>query len=299
MPAHHARYTIGCWLLLGLHGLCALIAEPSTGELRRAAGEGNVAAVRELLASGISVDACSETGETALHAAAARGHALVVQLLLRSGASPHNSETVGFTPLHFTAQNGDVRSGGALVEAGALVDASDQMGRAPLHLAAARGHAPMVAMLCARGAVAGAADHTGNTPLHVATSASVGRELLRRGGRALALALNRWNDSAMHEAAWAGRVDVLEALIEVVPSPASGEAVPAWAAWNGRSAAEEEEDWVAAAAPMGETPLLLAARQGHAVATRLLLQHAFCVRAEGAISCAAMRQPRAPCRLDP
>lgn len=260
-------------------------------QLRLAASLGQVSAVKRLMeGGGAHIDAPDETtGETALALATFEGHLRMVKTLCKLGASPHLVEAGGFTPLHFAAGRGDVAIATVLLNAGGQASAANHRGRTPLHMAAERGHAQMVALLSDRGAAAATtADHDGNLPLHVARTADVGRELLLRGGASLAVALNKWNDSPMHEAAWAGRADVLQLLADVVPSPAgavgnaaqqrqqsSSADVPAWMMWD-----------------EGESPLLIAAQQGHASATKVLLQHSFCVRAAGpsaGLDCAAIR----------
>ena len=106
-------------------------------------------------------------------------------------------------------------------------------------MAAAKGDENMVRLLCDHGAPAAAADHEGSTPLHHASTAGVAEALLASAGPALLLWLNQWNDTALHEAAWAGRADVVAALALAVPSPVSAASpadVPTWAQWDGGGA---------------------------------------------------------------
>lgn len=67
--------------------------------LMRAAGDGDVARVRSLLASGADVNAAAEGGETALMRASAKGHLGVVEVLLDAGGDVHAKSENGFTPL--------------------------------------------------------------------------------------------------------------------------------------------------------------------------------------------------------
>lgn len=62
-------------------------AEPAGADLRRAAGEGDEAAVRALLEGGAPVDAANRYGATALFFAADRGHAGIARLLVEAGAA--------------------------------------------------------------------------------------------------------------------------------------------------------------------------------------------------------------------
>lgn len=84
----------------------------------------------------------------------------------------------------------------------------------------------------------------------------------------------------MHVAAWEGRVEVIAALVPVVPSPARTTSGPGWTSWEGEGGEQ--------------TPLLIAAYQGHAAAVQLLLRHAFCTDEPlGRLSCGAIREPAA------
>jgi ankyrin repeat protein len=83
----------------------ALLAGAAAGqdkgeELRRAASEGNLAKVKELLDAGVDVNAKNNYGGTPLSFASDRDHAEVVKLLLERGADPNARDTFyGVTPL--------------------------------------------------------------------------------------------------------------------------------------------------------------------------------------------------------
>lgn len=76
--------------------------------LMRAAGEGDAARVRSLLASGAEVNAAAEGGETALMRASAKGHLDVVEVLLDAGGDAHAKSENGFTPLFMAVFFGHV-----------------------------------------------------------------------------------------------------------------------------------------------------------------------------------------------
>ena len=258
--------------------------------LHVAAVEGRADRLRELIKGGMQVDAIDDATAalmTPLLLAAVSGQLGAVKVLLELGASPHATEASGFTPLHFAAQlapsSSSLAIAVALLDAGAKPAATDRQGRTALHMSSTSGHKAMAALLCRRGMPLAATDHDGNTALHSAGSAEVATLLLERAGRQLALLQNRWNDTAMHEAAWAGRTDLLQVLAPAVPSPVSGADVPSWARWDGGG--DEGRH--------GETPLVLAARQGHAAATQLLLRHAFCLQEGGKLSCPGIKHAAA------
>ena len=259
-----------------------------------AAAEGRTDRLRELIKGGVQVDAIDDAsadvgGElmTPLLLGVVSGHLRAVKVLLELGASPHATEATGNAALHFAAQlapsSSSLAIAVALLDAGAKPAAADRQGRTALHMSSANGHKAMTALLCRRGAPPAATDNDGNTALHAAGSAEVATLLLERAGRQLALLQNRWNDTAMHEAAWAGRTDLLQVLVPAVPSPASGADVPSWAKWDGGGDDGRH----------GETPLVLAARQGHAAATQLLLRHAFCLQEGGQLSCPGIKHAAA------
>lgn len=75
------------------------------------AGQDDIEAISELLASGVDVNARDDEGCTALHFAADRGAAGAAQLLLSAGADVNAQDGDGQTPLHYAAlcENEEVR----------------------------------------------------------------------------------------------------------------------------------------------------------------------------------------------
>ncbi|MEM8679427.1 MAG: ankyrin repeat domain-containing protein, partial [Planctomycetota bacterium] len=92
-----------CRIVVGMFviavGCCGtgFCAQPQ--DLWKAAKQGDVAAVRAVLADGVAVDAPTPYGATALAFAAERGHLDVVELLIDQGADVNNQDQFyGFTP---------------------------------------------------------------------------------------------------------------------------------------------------------------------------------------------------------
>jgi ankyrin repeat protein len=90
-------------------------------KLHAAAGEGDLASVRDLLGRGHPVNAFDFLGKTPLHYAVLGEHFAVVDALLRAGAdvNAHDERTIGDTPLGEAAGTCSLRMARLLVEAGA------------------------------------------------------------------------------------------------------------------------------------------------------------------------------------
>ena len=92
-------------------------------ELRRAAGAGDVAKVKELLDKGADVNAANSYGGTALAFACDRGHLEVIRLLLDRGANPDTQDTFyKLKPIGWAAQRGYTEIVKLLLDRGAAPD---------------------------------------------------------------------------------------------------------------------------------------------------------------------------------
>ncbi|NNF14210.1 MAG: hypothetical protein HKN72_13350 [Gemmatimonadetes bacterium] len=144
-------------------------------DLIEAARDGDVHAVRELLAGGANPDATSGDGMTALHWAAERNQPGVAAVLLDAGATVDPGTRIGgYTPLHLASRRGHVEMVRALLEAGADVRATTtNSGVTALHLAAAAVHGTAsVKSLLRAGAEPNVVEATfGQTPLMFASGA--------------------------------------------------------------------------------------------------------------------------------
>lgn len=100
-----ARKTIGVVMFILLVST-VVYAQDLNQQLIAAAEEGNVAAVRELLANGADVNAKDKNGVTALMCAAWEGNLKVVEILLANGADVNAKDKYGGTVLGKTAKKG-------------------------------------------------------------------------------------------------------------------------------------------------------------------------------------------------
>jgi ankyrin repeat protein len=108
-----------------------------------AARQGDLAALRALIAKGAEVNQSQGDGMTALHWAAMRNDVEAASLLIEAGAPLDAVTRLGeHTPLHVASQSGSAAVVRALLESGrAVVDARTATGATPLHLASGAGHA--------------------------------------------------------------------------------------------------------------------------------------------------------------
>jgi ankyrin repeat protein len=290
-------------LLAAAAALVLTAAAPGDAPVADAAMRGDVEAVRALLKQGADVNAAQGDGMTALHWAAERGSAEIVQLLVRAGATlDPRTRNAGYTPLHLASRGGHVDAVRALLQAKSDPAIATESGAATaLHLAAVSGSAPTVQLLLDHGADPNTREaEWGQTPLTFATAMNrlqVMKVLLERGADP-SLA-DRVVDLEAFEAvdteAKKARDQVLAAFraragspVGWIPTPAEAQAavraaveVQRGSAASSAPAAQEQapaanaEDVGGFAASVGKwgglSPLLYAAREGHAEAALLLL----------------------------
>ena len=161
---------------LGLAAVLCAAALSTDGPLIDAARNGDVEAVRSLLAGGADANTTQGDGMTALHWAAERGHAAVADLLLSAGADVEAKTRLGsYTPLHLASRSGHGPIVSALLDAGADPHATtSSSGVTPLHLAAAAvDGTKAVTALLRRGAEVDARESSsGQTPLMFAAASN-------------------------------------------------------------------------------------------------------------------------------
>jgi ankyrin repeat protein len=261
------------WIGAGAAALClsAALVSAAGSPVADAAMAGDLATVRTLLKQGGDVNAAQGDGMTALHWAAINNQVELAQVLLYAGANVRAATRInGYTPLFLASQHGHADLVETLLEAGSDPRTTSASGSTPLMLAASSGSERTVALLLDAGAEVNARDKArGQTALMFA--AAYNRvpviELLASRGADVNIA-SKFQDLYQFSAEDA----------EGRPSPAAGTG-PAPAA---RAQAPPprprvpgvDRAWVYTELigyQGGLTPLLLAAREGHADAVRTLL----------------------------
>jgi cytohesin len=173
--------------------------------LHIATEEGNLAAMRALIAAGANRDVHDANGFTPLHIAVTKGYSeavniliaagadinaqdsfhlrtplqiaterqdrKMVEILLEAGANRMVRDSNGVTPLQYAAGRKDFDIFQALVHANSNINSQDLTGVTPLHYAAGNGNLEAVKALIAAGADASTQDSSGATPLHKAIRA--------------------------------------------------------------------------------------------------------------------------------
>jgi len=121
--------------------------------LVKAAAEGNLQLVKELVSHHAEIDEQGSYGQSPLFAAAAGKHKDIVMYLLSIGAKAENpTRDAGFTPLMVAAGQGWQDVAEIMISKGAKVNARSATGVTPLARAAASGNANLVKYLIQHGA---------------------------------------------------------------------------------------------------------------------------------------------------
>jgi ankyrin repeat protein len=138
--------------------------------LRKAAQDGQMATVKELLEKGANVNARDEAGRTALlWVAPARDNPEMVKFLIDKGADVNAKDNAGETALMIASSQSNPGIVTALLEAGAEVDAQNKVGGTALMAAALRGNVEEIKILLGNNADRKIKDKKGRTAFDVAT----------------------------------------------------------------------------------------------------------------------------------
>jgi ankyrin repeat protein len=172
--------------------------------------------LRALIGQGIDLNA-AHAGMTPLLAATRdswHGRPEAVMTLLANGADPRAADNDGNTPLHHAARSSDPGVAALLRDAAAELEVRNHDGLTPLGIACASGNWRLARFLLERGASTQA---DGATPALLAAASgeeddAAGVQLLLKH-KARVDARDAHGRSALHEAAHAGHVEVIAALL--------------------------------------------------------------------------------------
>jgi len=242
--------------------------------------------LRALIAHGVDLNA-AHAGMTPLLAATRdswHGRPDAVMTLLANGADPRAVDHDGNTALHHAARSSDPGVAALLRDAAAEVDALNVDGLSPLGVACAAGNWRLAKFLLERGAKP---EPAGGQPALLSAAGTeeddaAGVQLLLKQ-KAKVDARDAHGRSALHEAAFAGHLEIVEALLNAGADPAATDR-------------------------LARTPLLEAARGGRlAVLDRLLAQlpkggtseaAAVDAHGRGALMLAAMSEHSTPALIE-
>ncbi|KFY76476.1 hypothetical protein V499_03898 [Pseudogymnoascus sp. VKM F-103] len=183
--------------------------------LQSAAADGNLEAVRLLLAEGTDVNGLSGEYGYALVAAAHNGHEAMALGLLKNGAEVNAHGGIYGCALVAAAESGDEKMVYILLQAGAEVNAKGGKYAGALEAAAAMGHANMVKILLKRGANVNT--QKGKYGGALASAACAGHaevvEILVEGGANINAQIGTY-DNALTAAVSCGHEAVVKILLE-------------------------------------------------------------------------------------
>ena len=263
------------------------ISTRSCAALTRAAHDGDLAALRRLLAAGHPVNGSDIFGRTALHEAAFWGHEDILARLLWAGADVHAQDAAGLTALDEALHTRNVDSILVLHKAGARLDLADPASLPLMVRAAGQGNVDFLDLFLAEGHDVNWQDASGQTALAEAASsgqAATLARLLEAGADA------QWRDSrgltALMLATGSGNVDSLALLfdagVDVNQQNPEGHTALTLAAEQGNTDAvtwllllRNRPDIQQLTRSEGRNALHLAAAAGHEeIVSLLLLSHA-------------------------
>ncbi len=178
--------------------------------------------LRALIGRGIDLNA-AHAGTTPLLAATRdswHGRPEAVMTLLANGADPRARDQDGNTPLHHAARSSDPGVAALLRDAAAELEERNDDGLTPLGVACAAGNWRLARFLLERGAKAQSGEAT---PALIAAASveeddAAGVQLLLKH-KARVDARDAQGRSALHEAAFAGHVEIIQALLAAHADP--------------------------------------------------------------------------------
>jgi ankyrin repeat protein len=164
------RYLLLSLIVFGAASIGSAQNPTPDATLRKAAQDGEMTAVKELLEKGANVNARDEAGKTALlWVAPARDNPEMAKLLIDRGADVNAKDNAGETALMIASSQSNHGIVTALLEAGAEVNAQNNVGGTALMAAAIRANVEEIKILLGNNADRKLKDKKGRTAFDVAT----------------------------------------------------------------------------------------------------------------------------------
>ena len=254
-----------------------VVSSSGLSVLHSAAQGGHVELVGWLVECDLDVNREDANGNTPLHSAAATGKLEAVHELLRLGGKVSMTKIAGTygTPLHQAALSGHKKVMSVLLDEGCPIDVVDSSGRSVLHSAAQGGHVELVGWLVECGLDVNRGDANGNTPLH--SAAGEGKleavhELLKLGANPDIMA--GVLGTPLHQAVFSASVQVVTVLSDAICeqyNPQHPMATESEVDSPNQLACVPDNNPLDCCNPMGLTPLMWAAGEGHVEIVKFLI----------------------------
>ena len=258
---------------------CTIDVVSSSGQsvLHFAAQGGHVELVGWLVECGLDVNRGDADGSTPLHSAAATGKLEAVHELLRLGGKASMTKVAGTygTPLHQAAFGGHKKVMSVLLDEGCTIDVVSSSGQSVLHFAAQGGHVELVGWLVECGLDVNREDADGYTPLHSAArngKLEAVHELLRLGANPDIMA--GVFGTPLHQAVFSGSVQVMSVLSDAIYeqyNPQHPMATESEVDSPNQLVCVPDNNPLDCCDPMGLTPLMWAAGEGHVEIVKYLI----------------------------
>lgn len=288
--------------------------------LRAACERGDLATVRELVASGVSINIPKKDGWRSypLHIAAWHGNGELIKLLLELGADRTVHDGNGLLPIHVAADKEESLATEAvrlLLDEKTINLACIHSQRTALHYAASKNNLEVVSLLIEKGASVQARSQNENTALHMAIEeAGTHKREDNRYGTILRIldagapidAANWLGESPLHTACYYDMPDIVQTLIDAgarIDLQDLERKLPIHVA-----ARSNQPESIAALLKAGaeidatdkklNTPLHSACARGNFEAARMLVEHGANTQAKDIHGSTAMDKCTAPRLLD-
>ena len=258
---------------------CPIDVVDSRGQsvLHFAAKGGHVELLGWLLECGLDVNREDADGNTPLHSAAGEGKLEAVHELLRLGGKASMTKVAGTcgTPLHEAALCGHKKVMSVLLDEGCPIDVVDSRGQSVLHFAVEGGHVELLGWLVECGLDVNGGDANGYTPLHSAAAAGkleAVHALLRLGANPVIMAGPF--GTPLHQAVFSGSVQVMSVLSDAIHEQYNSQhpmATESEVDSPNQLVCVPDNNPLDCCNPMGLTPLMWAAGEGHVEIVKFLI----------------------------